>query len=139
VQDPKFNGLLWSYHWLQMALYDAMMETDSTHAQPAAVNVAVEHFFTMVDSPNNMPTAMPMSAASAPLFTARYPEAAAIFDNLHALHDVVADILCSPTIPHDRKRVELLKAAAAYRDDTTAVITRAEWLRMSRSMGRMGR
>ena len=25
-QDPKFNGLLWSYHWLQMSLYDALIE-----------------------------------------------------------------------------------------------------------------
>src|SRR5215472_625697 len=27
-QDPKVNGLLWSYHWYQMVLYDALLATN---------------------------------------------------------------------------------------------------------------
>ena len=133
-EAAKYNGLLWSYHWLQMALYDALM-TGRTEAQVRAnVDSSVAEFFAMIgDAPRRMPAAMPMSAGVAPVFSARYPEAAIIFDNLHALHDVVADILASPTIPRRAKRAAILAAAATYRDDTTAVISVDEW----RAMGEM--
>ncbi len=69
-QDPKFNGLLWSYHWLQMSLYDALIEGRSERELQAAVDAKVATFFRMLDSaPAHMPTEMPMSPGSAPLFT----------------------------------------------------------------------
>ena len=81
-----------------------------------------------------------MAAAVAPAFSARYPELAIIFDNLHSLHDVAADILASPKVPEKDKRAAILGAAAHYRDDVTAITSRAEWLEMSHAMGveRMG-
>jgi hypothetical protein len=81
-----------------------------------------------------------MSAAVAPRFSDSFVEAAIIFDNLHALHDVVSDILGSPMVAPRDKRATVLRAAAAYRDSTTAVISRAEWREMSLEMGvdRMG-
>ena len=42
---------------------------------------------------------MPMTAAVAPEFAARYPEVAIIFDNLHSMHDVISDVLADTTIP----------------------------------------
>jgi hypothetical protein len=82
-----------------------------------------------------MPTVMPMTAAIAPEFAARYPEAAIIFDNLHSFHDVVADILASPDVPPSRKRAEVLVAAARYRDGTSSVTSVADWRAMSTMMG----
>ncbi len=76
-----------------------------------------------------------MTAAIAPRFAARLPEASIIFDNLHSLHDVVSDILASPTISTGDKRRTLLRAAAAYRDDSTAVSSEAEWREMAAMMG----
>ncbi len=134
-QDPKFNGLLWSYHWLQMSLYDALIEGSSERQLQAGVDAKVAAFFRMLDSaPAHMPTEMPMSPGSAPLFSARYPTAAIVFDNLHSLHDVVSDILVSNTVPPSRKRAAILAAAAAYRDDTTGVISVDEWREMGRMM-----
>jgi hypothetical protein len=80
------------------------------------------------------------AAIQQPAFAARYPEAAIIFDTLHAMHDVVSDILASPGFTRQMKRRELLAAAARYRDDSSSVTTRAEWLEMSHAMGveRMG-
>jgi hypothetical protein len=133
-EASKFNGLLWSYHWLQMALYEALMTGGTTEQVRTNVDTTVASFFAMLDAaPAHMPTEMPMSPGVAPTFSARYPEAAIIFDNLHALHDVVADILASDVIPRRAKRAAILAAAAKYRDDTTAVISVEEW----RSMGRM--
>jgi hypothetical protein len=125
-QDPKFNGLLWSYHWLQMSLYDALLRGGSVLETNARVDSTVGVFFSMLDdAPTRMPEMMPMASDAAPLFSARYPDAANIFDNLHSLHDVVSDILVSPVVPSPEKRRAILAAAATYRDDTTAVMAAA--------------
>ena len=54
--------------------------------------------------------------------------------------DVVSDILTAHADDRAAQRQELLTAVARYRDDTSAVTTRAEWLEMSRTMDvrRMG-
>jgi len=133
---PKFNGLIWSYHWLQVGLYDALISGNDPRERQANVNETVARFWRMLDSaPGSMPRTMPMTAAIAPLFTERYPEAAIIFDNLHGMHDVISDILASPAVPRSRKRAEILRAGAAYRDSTSYAMTRDEWHKMSIGMG----
>ena len=134
---PRFNGLLWSYHWMQMALYDALLSSDSSASERRAlIDATVSRFRAMtVNGAAGAPTVMPMAPAIAPRFSDRYPEAAIVFDNLHSLHDVVADILASPVIPRDEKRSAILAAAAAYRDSTTSVTSRQSWLEMAHAMG----
>lgn len=135
-QDPKFNGLLWSYHWYQMAVYDALLAADDAGGRHQNVDAATTRFWALIaDAPTHMPTTMPLSAAVAPRFSARYPDAAIIFDNLHSLHDVVADILASPIVPSREKRAAILRALATFRDSTTEVVSREEWLSMAREMG----
>ena len=134
-RNPKFNGLIWSYHWLQMAMYDAMLQTPPGAARKAAIDSTVAHFMSMLHcGQDGLPKEMPMTPSVAPVFTARYPDASAIFDNLHALHDVVSDILASPAIPRAQKRRALLVAAAAYRDTTTSATSIQEWKEMSTMM-----
>jgi hypothetical protein len=133
---PQFNGLIWSYHWLQMTLYEALLASSSPAERKANVSAVVGRFWSLIDSaPTSLPNVMPLSAAIAPRFTARYPEAAIIFDNLHSLHDVVSDILADPAIPRSAKRRTILQAAARYRDSTTAITTVEEWKSMAGSMG----
>jgi hypothetical protein len=133
---PKFNGLIWSYHWLQIAMYEALLLATNPGDRLANVDRSLAQFWAMVDgAPARLPTVMPMSPAVAPRFTELYPEASIIFDNLHALHDVAADILASPIIPSSEKRAAILRAAAAYRDSTTSVTSRDEWRQHSVHMG----
>jgi len=133
---PKFNGLIWAYHWLQVGLYEPLVTAKTPAARRTGVNEAVARFRAMLDQPpSRMPTVMPMTGAIAPEFSRRYPEIAIIFDNLHAMHDVISDVLADTTIPRSRKRAEILAAAARYRDDTTSVTTVAEWREMAESMG----
>jgi hypothetical protein len=132
---PKFNGLIWSYHWLQVGLYDALLSGNDPRERQANVNETIARFWRMLDSaPSRMPRTMPMTAAVAPMFAERYPEAAIIFDNLHGMHDVISDILASPAVPRSRKRAEILRAGAAYRDSTSYAMTRDEWRAMSTGM-----
>lgn len=71
----------------------------------------------------------------APLFTARHPRAAAIFDNLHMMHDIISDILASDDVPRDRKRTVIYEALAEFQDGTRNVMTREEWLMICDMMG----
>jgi len=133
---PKFNGLIWGYHWLQVGLYEPLVTGASAAERQAGVSAAVARFRQMLtDAPRTLPYQMPMTAEIAPEFARRYPELAIIFDNLHSMHDVISDILASDKVPRDRKRAAILQAAVRYRDDTTEVMTVDGWRRMSAMMG----
>ena len=132
---PRYNALIWSYHWLQMVVYDALLASESDSARRRGIDAAIEHFWAMTEGSAPRPSVMPMSAAIAPAFTAKYAEAAVVFDNLHALHDVISDILASTSMSRSEKRSAALEAAAHYRDSSTAVLSQTQWLEMSLMMG----
>ncbi|HJS46876.1 MAG TPA: hypothetical protein VJ773_02695 [Gemmatimonadales bacterium] len=133
---PRFNGLIWAYHWLQVGLYDALLVEAEPAGRQRRVAAAVGRFWQMVAAGlDGLPHLMPMTAVVAPRFAARHPEAAAIFDNLHALHDVVSDILASDRVPPARKRAELLRMAARYRDAGADTVPHEEWRAMGERMG----
>jgi hypothetical protein len=133
---PKFNGLIWAYHWLQVGLYEPLVVGRSVDERQAGVRAALSRFWQMLqEPPRTMPHVMPMTAAVAPEFAKRYAEAAIIFDNLHSMHDVVSDILSNPSVSRDRKRAEIIIAARRYRDDTSFVMTEQAWRTMAEHMG----
>ena len=133
---PKFNGLIWAYHWLQVGLYEPLLVGATPSERASGVSATVARFWQLIENaPENMPRLMPMTAAIAPAFAARYPEAAIIFDNLHSMHDVVSDILASNEVPRENKRAEILRAAERYRDDSSFVMTEREWAEMAVAMG----
>ena len=133
---PKFNGLIWAYHWLQVGLYEPLLTGNSMYARRAGVHATTRRFFQMLENaPQYMPRVMPMTAAVAPTFTKRYPEVAIIFDNLHGMHDVISDILASPKVPRKQKRQVILGVGARYRDSTSYVMSRQEWIEMADMMG----
>lgn len=136
VKYPKFNGLIWGYHWFQVGLYEPLMVGRNAAERHAGVRAATARFFQMLtDAPRSMPYQMPMTAAISPAFAERYPEAAIIFDNLHSMHDAVSDILANPSVARRHKRDEIMLAARRFRDDTSYVMTEAAWRRMSEHMG----
>ncbi|MEO8564507.1 MAG: hypothetical protein ABI601_20705 [bacterium] len=133
---PKFNGLIWGYHWLQVGLYEPLMTAATQSGRQAGVAAAVTRFRQMLENaPEHMPRVMPMTAAIAPTFATRYQEAAIIFDNLHAMHDVVSDILTNDKVGHGEKRTAILEAARRYRDDTSFIMPVSEWASMGEMMG----
>ncbi|MES2178039.1 MAG: hypothetical protein V4550_09260 [Gemmatimonadota bacterium] len=133
---PKFNGLIWGYHWLQVGLYEPMMIGTTQAEKQAGVAAAVSRFRQMLENaPEHMPRVMPMTAAIAPTFAKRYQEAAIIFDNLHAMHDVISDVLANDKVPRKQKRSTILEAARRYRDGTSFLMPIAEWATMGEMMG----
>jgi hypothetical protein len=133
---PKFNGLIWAYHWLQVGLYEPLLVAKDDAERAHLVQATTDRFRAMIaDAPEHMPRVMPMTAAIAPRFAARYPELAIIFDNLHSMHDVISDILANDSVPRARKRAEIMLAARRYRDDTSYVMPDSAWRTMSVEMG----
>ena len=136
TEYPKFNGLIWAYHWLQVGLYEPLVVGRTAEERQAGVSATVARFRQMLgDAPRTMPHQMPMTAAVAPRFAERYPEAAIVFDNLHSMHDVISDILANDAVPRDAKRAEILRAARLFRDDTSYVMTVDAWKAMAGHMG----
>lgn len=135
-RHPKFNGLIWAYHWLQVGLYEPLIAGRTPDERKAGVQAAVARFWDMLrDPPASMPRVMPMTATVAPLFTERHPRAAAIFDNLHMMHDIISDILASDAVPREKKREVIYAALREFRDTTRNVMARDEWLTMGEHMG----
>lgn len=132
--QPKFNGLIWAYHWLQVGLYEPMILAQSKAEAKAGIQATVARFWEMVNR-EAYPAVMPMTAAIAPEFSRRHPRAAVIFDNLHMMHDIISDIFASPTIPADRKRAVIYQQLAEFRTPSRNVITMEEWRNMAVHMG----
>ncbi|MEK7300552.1 MAG: hypothetical protein AAB072_05580 [Nitrospirota bacterium] len=112
---PLFNATIWSYHYLQVAVYDPLQAARDLPAKTQAVRPILAAYHRYLDRPPVEWTFMPLTAELSPLFAARYPEIADIFDNLHMLHDNISDILASELLPTwDAKRAEIYRLVDSY-------------------------
>ncbi len=94
---PKFNTQIWAYHWLQAAVYDAQLMGDAARQRELMARLIAWYHGYLRQPPLEWQF-MPMLPEGAPEFSTRFPEAAAIFDNLHMLHDNIDDILSRPDL-----------------------------------------
>lgn len=133
---PRFRGLIWAYHWLQVGIYEPLLLHEEPEARQAAVHATVARFWQMLEDPSTtLPTVMPMTPAIAPTFTARYPRFAAVFDNLHMMHDVVSDVLASEEVTTDGKREEIYRQADLFRDAGSMTVSEKAWIAMALAHG----
>lgn len=117
-EQPAFNGLIWAYHWLQVGLYEPLVTGSTRAEQEEGVHDVVEEFRFVVADSSRYPGTMPMTADVSPTFAAYHPRAAAIFDNLHLMHDIISDILASPTMSREQQRAEIARQMAEMQDGT---------------------
>ncbi len=135
-RHPTFNGLIWAYHWLQVGLYEPMIAGATEAERRSGVQATVERFRAMLAAPpQSMPRVMPMTTAIAPRFTERHPRAAAIFDNLHMLHDIISDVLAADTVPRSGKAAAITAALDEFQDASRNIMDRDHWLNMAEHMG----
>jgi hypothetical protein len=133
---PKFNGLIWAYHWLQVGLYEPYLEGQTEAERKAGVQATLARFWSMLEDPTNrMPKVMPMTSAVAPKFSAAHPRAAVIFDNLHMMHDIISDVLTAATIPHEEMGRMIDQQLDKLQDPTQDVMSLEEWRMMADHMG----
>ncbi|MEC4890760.1 MAG: hypothetical protein RI101_11945 [Nitrospira sp.] len=112
---PLFNATIWSYHYLQVAVYDPLQAARDREAKTLAVRPILAAYRRYLEQPPVEWTFMPLTAELSPGFAARYPEIANIFDNLHMLHDNISDILASEVLPTwEEKRAEIYRLVDTY-------------------------
>lgn len=104
---PSFNLLIWSYHWFQIRLYEALLKPTRAE-RDAAVDETVKAFWALIsDLPDSADfDMMPMTAEEAPTLAKLFPSMPWAFDNNHMLHDIVSDLLASPKVPANLLRTE---------------------------------
>lgn len=114
---PSFNLLIWSYHWFQIKLYDALMAS-SEKERDANVASVVQSFWALIsDLPDSAEfDMMPETAVAAPLFAKAFPKIPPAFDNNHMLHDIVSDILTSDKVPQSLIRSEGIRVGRMDQD-----------------------
>jgi mono/diheme cytochrome c family protein len=112
---PRFNTQIWAYHWLQAAVYDVQL-LGGPATQRTLMPKVIAHYHAYLRQPPVEWRFMPMTPEAAPEFARRFPEAAAIFDNLHMLHDNVDDVLVRPDLfpTFARKREAMLEILPIY-------------------------
>ncbi|HEV8306734.1 MAG TPA: hypothetical protein VGW35_03640 [Methylomirabilota bacterium] len=112
---PKFNTQIWAYHWLQAAVYDVQLMGSAARQRELMPRI-IEWYHGYLRQPPVEWQFMPMLSEGAPEFTARYPELAAIFDNLHMLHDNMDDVLSRPDLypTLGAKREAILRIFSIY-------------------------
>ena len=112
---PLFNATIWSYHYLQVAVYDPLLAARDLTAKTQAVRPILTTYRRYLEQPPVEWTFMPLTAELSPEFAARYPDVAHIFDNLHMLHDNISDILTSERLPTwEAKRAEIYRIVNTY-------------------------
>ena len=131
---PRLNGQLWATQWLELALFETLVTPGAQRGELAAK--VADRFRNMLEAtPDGAPFLMPVSTAVAPTFSARYPEVAAILDNLHLLQDYSADLMVAPDVPRSAHRRELLRALQLFRTDTASVTTYTAWYDAPQTIG----
>lgn len=112
---PLFNATIWSYHYLQVAVYDALAVAPTLDAKQKAVAPILRTYRGYLEKPPVEWTFMPLTAELSPKFAAQYPDIAHIFDNLHMLHDNISDILVTDLFPTwEDKRKEIYRVVREY-------------------------
>ena len=114
---PSFNLLIWSYHWFQIKLYEALMAPTEAK-RDANVKVVVSQFWDLIsDLPDSADfDMMPETAVEAPTFAKMFPIIPGAFDNNHMLHDVISDILISDKVTADKMKAEGIRFARMAQD-----------------------
>jgi hypothetical protein len=116
-QFPSFNLLIWSYHWFQIKLYEALLAPTKME-RDFGVAVTIVKFKSLIsDLPESADfDMMPETAVEAPTFAKLFPKIPAAFDNNHMLHDIVSDMITSDKVPLEKLRSEALRLGRMAQD-----------------------
>ncbi len=114
---PSFNLLIWSYHWFQIKLYEALMQPTKARRDVAVEKVTNDFWVLISDLPDSADfDMMPETKTEAPTFYTVFPLISASFDNNHMLHDIVSDILTSQKVQPEEMRSLGIKYARMAMD-----------------------
>ena len=114
---PSFNLLIWSYHWFQVRLYEALLKPTKAE-RDLGVKETTKKFWELI---SNLPDSadfdmMPETAKEAPTLALLFPKIPPAFDNNHMMHDIVSDMLTSNKVSRERLRAEAMRVGRMAQD-----------------------
>lgn len=114
-RHARANAQIWAYHWLQAAVADVQRQGSAARQRDLMPRILDRYHGYLREPPVDW-RFMPMFHEVAPEFSGHHPEAAAIFDNLHMLHDNLDDVLSRPDLfpTHEARRVRILEILEVY-------------------------
>ncbi|MDD4975889.1 MAG: hypothetical protein PHY93_16145 [Bacteriovorax sp.] len=116
-QFPSFNLLIWSYHWFQIKLYEALLAPTKMERDFGVADTIAKFKNLISDLPDSADfDMMPETATEAPTFAKLFPKIPAAFDNNHMLHDIVSDMITSDKVPMAKLRSEALRMGRMDQD-----------------------
>lgn len=122
---PQSNGLVWASHWFQLALYESLLLPREEQRAQGVETILARFRAKLSDPPASAPAEMPTAPAIAPELVRRHPEIAAVFDNLHMLHDVIADILADF---HADREYDMEVALADFTNPEHLAVSEIDWI-----------
>lgn len=114
---PSFNLLIWSYHWFQIKLYEALLKPTKPERDVAMAKTIQDFKSLISDLPDSADfDMMPETAKESPTFAKLFPLIPAAFDNNHMLHDIVSDLLTSDQVLSSKLRSEGIRMGRMAQD-----------------------
>jgi len=117
--------------WLRLALFQPVLvvgEMEGVDARDGVATVVSRYLLKSGSPLSDFPSELPMAPTIAPDLTARYPRAAAIFDNLNLLRELVAEVLASGSTDAESRIGEAIRL---FLDPSEGLTTHYEWVLMS--------
>lgn len=136
---PRLSGLLRAHRWLQLAVHEPLIEYESPVRRHAGLTAVTARFWQMLENPpETTPRVLPLAPAIAPALVREHPRAAAIFDNLHLMDEVMADALVGPEVTDRRAAMD--EAVGWFMDSDFLGASWYDWNRSAilRGVGNQG-
>jgi len=121
------GGLIWAGYWFMLAATEPLTDLRGQERLAGIDTVQTRYFakLTYGEPPDYFPSELPMPPTIAVGFSSLSPEAAAIWDNLGMMQEVISDILASPEVTEVRAAIDA--AVDYFLDPTVAMTNEHEW------------
>jgi hypothetical protein len=121
------GGLIWAGYWFMLASTEPLAEFRGEQRLAGLDTVQTRYYAKLSygEPPAFFPSELPMPPTIAVGFVHLSPEAAAIWDNLNMMQEVLADILVSPEVTDVRAAVDA--AVDFFMDPSAGTTTEHEW------------
>jgi hypothetical protein len=121
------GGLVWAGYWYMLAATEPLVDMTGQQRLAGLDTVQTRYFakLTYGEPPEYFPSELPMPPTIAVGLVYLSPEAAAIWDNLGMMQEVLADVLASPEVTDVQAAIDA--AVEYFMDPSVGMTTEQEW------------
>lgn len=132
LRYPTLTGFVWASHWYQLAVQEPLERARDAAARKAGLDAVAARFqrkLVQGPQPDAFPAELPLAPSIAPGLVLVHPRAAAIFDNLSMMLDVLMDVLVHPQGAQVRGALDTV--VEQFSDRTYRVVEIDDWITMA--------